>query len=76
VYDVCCFEHGVEETGRRLGMPQRSGHFMLSIALNGLARHYGILRVPDAGIERRPAHPRHWGLPGYKPSIDAPPGPG
>ena len=73
VYDVCCFEHGVEETGRRHGMPQRSGHFMLSIALNALARHYGILPAPDNSQAARHMRPRHWGMPGYKPSIDAAP---
>ncbi len=70
VYDVCCFEHGIEETGRRHGMPQRSGHFMLSIALNALARHYGLLPPPDVAYEHCATRPRHWGVPDYKPSMN------
>ena len=73
VYDVCCFELGVEETGRRHGMPQRAGHYMLSIALNALARHYGLLPRPSGSFD--PARrARHWGAPGYKPAMDGNPG--
>lgn len=68
LYDVCCFGHGVEETGRRHGMPQRSGHFILAIALNALARHYGLLPQPDATWSY-PSRARHWGTPDYKPVI-------
>lgn len=71
VYDVCCFELGIEETGRRHGMPLRSGHFMLSIALNALARHYGLLPSPHTEPDRRPSRPRHWGTSDYKPSMKA-----
>ena len=69
IWDVCCFDHGVEESGRRRGVPQRSGHFVLAVALNALARHYGLLPQPvqpTVGGHRT----RHWGSSDYKPTID------
>ncbi len=69
IWDVCCFDHGVEESGRRHGVPQRSGHFVLAIALNALACHYGLLTLPV-----QPAvsghRTRHWGASDYRPTID------
>jgi transposase-like protein len=37
---VCCQEHGMEQVESDLQMPQRSGKFMLRIALQYLHRHY------------------------------------
>ncbi len=38
---VCCQEHGMEQVESDLQMPQRSGKYMLRIALQYLNRHYG-----------------------------------
>ncbi len=37
---TCCHEKGMESTEKELGMPARSGKYVLRIALNMLARHY------------------------------------
>lgn len=37
---VCCQEHGMEQVEDDLRMPQRSGKYMLRIALQYLKRHY------------------------------------
>ena len=37
---VCCQEHGMEQVEKDLAMPQRSGKYMLRIALQYLKRHY------------------------------------
>jgi Domain of unknown function (DUF6456) len=43
-YHVCCLAAGLETAERRLNYPARSGKAILGIALNKLARHYGIDR--------------------------------
>lgn len=67
--DVCCHMKGLEDTERARGMPQRAGHYVLGLALDALARHYGLLPPIDAGwpVNRRT---RHWGEEGYRPGID------
>ncbi len=68
VIEICCNLNGLEQSERLLGIPQRSGKLLLQIALNQLARHYGILREEN----EYSAHPhlRHWGAPDYRPSLD------
>jgi Domain of unknown function (DUF6456) len=66
--DVCCFEMGLQEAERRRDIPQRSAHFALKIALNQLARHYGLLS-PSQGAWSAPARTRSWGTDDFRPTI-------
>ena len=40
--DVCCHMHGLKALEKTNGWPQRSGKIVLVLALNSLARHYGM----------------------------------
>lgn len=65
--DVCGHLRGLEEIERSEGWPQRSAKLVLQTALNGLARHYGLLpRETAADTMRRRL--RHWGSSDYRPS--------
>lgn len=63
--EVCCHLNGMTGAERTLGLPKRSGKVVLLIALNALARHYGLIksRPPVRGKSR------HWGADGYRPAI-------
>ncbi len=64
--DVCCFEAGLEATGRAARWPRGAARVVLDLALTRLARHYGLV-APE-----RPAagHLRHWGDADYRPTIE------
>lgn len=65
--EVCCNLNGLEHAERTLQLPQRAGKVVLQIALNHLARHYGMLAVP---ARRREGRLEHWGAPDYRPTVD------
>jgi hypothetical protein len=68
--DVCCHEKGIEAAEREVGWPVRSGRIVLQLALERLARHYG-LRPPEQAATWVPeGRIRAWGGPGYRPGID------
>jgi hypothetical protein len=65
--DVCGHLQGLEQVERAAGWPQRAGKVILQLALQRLARHYGIDRdVSTIG----PSRIRHWGADGYRPTLD------
>src|ERR1700712_3240622 len=53
--DVCCFLRGLEDVERERGWPSRSAKIGLQLALDRLARHYGLTK-DEKGI----AHIRTW----------------
>ena len=61
---VCCLSAGIEQAERVLELPARSGRAVLGLALNALARHYGL-----AEATRRDGI-MGWGLDGYRPSLN------
>jgi hypothetical protein len=64
--DVCCFEVGLEATGRAARWPRGAARVVLDLALTRLARHYGLI-APEPPASGRL---RHWGDTDYRPTLD------
>ena len=64
--NVCCFDARIEDVEKAMNWPQRSAKILLQLALNQLARHYGLMRRggPTATI-------RHVGCDDYRPGFEA-----
>jgi hypothetical protein len=65
--DVCCFLKGLETVERERRWPPRTARIVLSLALERLARHYGIF-TEARGPARAPT--RAWQAEGARPTID------
>ena len=65
--DVCCFLKRIETVERERGWPLRAAKVVLGLALDRLARHYGIA-LEAKGPAR--ARTRAWQAPGARPTID------
>jgi hypothetical protein len=63
---VCCLDARIEDIERTEGWPQRSAKILLQIALNQLARHYGMIVAAPARGRIRQA-----GSADYRPNLDA-----
>ena len=67
--DVCCHLKGLEVTEKAAGWPRRCGKVILTLALDALARHYG-LGTKDIASKAKGNKILHWGAKDYKPAID------
>ena len=64
--DVCCFLKGLEAVERDRNWPARSAKQILSLALDRLARHYGLSDRTEGPLSNVI---RHWGAEGYRPDL-------
>jgi uncharacterized protein DUF6456 len=65
--DVCCFDVGLEATGRAARWPRGAARVVLDLALTRLARHYGLMPPERPAAGRL----RHWGDADYRPTMEA-----
>lgn len=65
--DVCCFLKGLEAVERERRWPRHTARVVLSLALDRLARHYGIA-AEASGPARAPT--RAWLAEGARPTMD------
>jgi Domain of unknown function (DUF6456) len=68
--DVCCHEKGIEDTERAIGWPVRSGRIVLQLALERLARHYGLTPSGPTGTWTPEGRIRAWGDGNHRPMLD------
>lgn len=69
LYHVCCLAGGIEQAELHLEIPRRSGKAILALALNRLARHYGIKQMLR---HKGPLEIGQWSLADYRPEIMPP----
>lgn len=65
--DVCCHLMTLEATERAHSWPQRSAKLVLGLALDRLARHYGLSGHENGASPTGPARIQHWGAKDYRP---------
>lgn len=66
--DVCCYLKGIESAEKAHGWPLRSAKVVLQLALQSLARHYGLtVSSNEQNTTASPSRIRHWGIEGFRP---------
>jgi hypothetical protein len=66
LYHVCCLAAGLEQAELHLELPRRSAKAILALALNRLARHYGIKQMLR---HKGPLEIGQWSLADFRPEI-------